>query len=169
MRRQRTERASKWKGKAPPSSAMRKKKNKKRKIKANTPVASVVSSLQVEGGIGCCQLFPFPGFLLLASLSPAKKDFPSRWQKAGTDLLCSFSQLWSHIIRHSHRLDTVAVPMHSITHFVQWEEEKKRALGGLLLVKHCLPHEERYWAGIALSPLSRPSLRKDGRWAHSLH
>ena len=40
---------------------------------------------------------------------------------------------------------------------------KKKGIGGLLLVKHCLPPEERYWAGIALSPLTRPSLRKDGR------
>ncbi|KAK5914465.1 hypothetical protein CgunFtcFv8_008905 [Champsocephalus gunnari] len=113
---------------------MRKKKNKKRKIKANTPVASVVSSLSAEGGIGECQLLPFPG--CLPSVSPPKKHFPSRLTHTKKKIPVSpppDSELWSD----SHRLDGVAAG-------VCEEEEIQKDLSAAAVVKRRLPHEEGY-------------------------
>lgn len=65
MRRQMTERETIWKDEAPPSTAMRNKKNIKRKKKLNTPKPSVLLCLVGRGG-GLSVISPPPLSLSLS-------------------------------------------------------------------------------------------------------
>lgn len=68
MSRQMTERETMWKDEAPPSTAMRNKKNIKRKKKLNTPKPSVFALISETRRVGAARYVP-PSLSLCLSLS----------------------------------------------------------------------------------------------------